>query len=105
MVCGKTLKGYTLALTLFCATFAAAAILMGSLSKAQNARLHDAPEAVEQTQNPYSHQRQAIQAGAQLYANHCGSCHGLKAQGTGNVPALASGPTQSAADGEIFWYI
>jgi glucose/arabinose dehydrogenase len=36
---------------------------------------------------------------------NCGSCHGIKARGTGNIPALYQGPTQSAADGEVFWFI
>jgi len=35
---------------------------------------------------------------------NCGSCHGIAGRGTGNIPAL-SGPTQSAPDGEVFWFI
>lgn len=92
-------------LNISCLALAAAALVIGMRSMAQTARFHNAPEAAAQSKDPYAGQRQAVETGAQLYANHCSACHGLKAQGTGNVPALASGPTQSATDGELFWYI
>jgi glucose/arabinose dehydrogenase len=80
------------------------AVLIGMPSNAQATRFHNAPETAEQN-NPYAGNRQAAQIGGQLYASNCAGCHGLNAQGSGNVPALASGPTQSASAGEIFWYI
>ena len=30
-----------------------------------------------------------LQAGAKLYAQHCGACHGMKLEGQGGVPPLA----------------
>ncbi|MGC2196801.1 MAG: cytochrome c [Terriglobales bacterium] len=36
---------------------------------------------------------------------NCRSCHGINGRGTGNVPSLSHGPTQSATDGEVFWFI
>ncbi|MDR3418866.1 MAG: PQQ-dependent sugar dehydrogenase, partial [Nevskia sp.] len=39
------------------------------------------------------------------YAADCASCHGRRAEGGGNVPALAGGPAQRAADGELFWFV
>ena len=72
---------------------------------AQTASFHAAPAAAEQTKNPYAGKRGAAQAGANLFARHCASCHGPTGAGTGNIPALATGPTQSAADGAIFWFI
>jgi glucose/arabinose dehydrogenase/mono/diheme cytochrome c family protein len=72
---------------------------------AQNASFHNAPATAEQTKNPYAGKRAAAQAGANLFARHCASCHGPTGGGTGNIPALAKGPTQSAADGAIFWFI
>jgi glucose/arabinose dehydrogenase/mono/diheme cytochrome c family protein len=72
---------------------------------AQNASFHDAPATAEQMKNPYAGKRAAAQAGANLFARHCASCHGPTGGGTGNIPALAKGPTQSAADGAIFWFI
>ncbi|MGA9569618.1 MAG: PQQ-dependent sugar dehydrogenase [Candidatus Acidiferrales bacterium] len=74
-------------------------------ANAQTASFHAAPAAAEQTKNPYAGKRGAAQAGANLFARHCASCHGPTGAGTGNIPALATGPTQSAADGAIFWFI
>jgi len=71
----------------------------------QNASFHNAPATAEQTKNPYTGKHAAAQAGANLFARHCASCHGPTGGGTGNIPALAKGPTQSAADGAIFWFI
>jgi len=72
---------------------------------AQTSTFHNAPTTVEQTKNPYAGKHAAAQAGANLFARHCASCHGPTGGGTGNIPALATGPTQSAADGAIFWFI
>ncbi|MGB8837676.1 MAG: c-type cytochrome, partial [Candidatus Acidiferrales bacterium] len=41
----------------------------------------------------------------QLYTKNCSKCHGENGEGMGNVPGLAHGPTQSASDGEVFWFI
>jgi glucose/arabinose dehydrogenase len=93
-------------LRFYVTAFIAAALLMcASLFKAQTTRFHNAPEETKESKNPYAGEKHVVEAGAQLYANHCAACHGIRAQGTGNVPALASGPTQSATDGELFWYI
>jgi glucose/arabinose dehydrogenase len=72
---------------------------------AQTASFHSAPAAAEQTKNPYARKRAAAQAGANLFARHCASCHGPTGGGTANIPALATGPAQNAADGAIFWFI
>lgn len=65
---------------------------------------HGAPSTASSQANPY-HGQAAIHAGATLYAEHCASCHGLRGQGSGNIPALAQGPTQQATDGSVFWFI
>jgi glucose/arabinose dehydrogenase/cytochrome c5 len=72
---------------------------------ADTAAFHDAPSAASSVANPYHGQPAAIQAGAQLYAAHCASCHGGNGQGSGNIPALAQGATQQATDGALFWFI
>ena len=72
---------------------------------AQTASFHGAPAAAAQTKNPSAGKHAAAQAGANLFARHCAACHGSTGGGTGNIPALATGPTQSAADGAIFWFI
>jgi len=72
---------------------------------AQNASFHNAPATAAEAKNPYAGKRAAARAGANLFARHCASCHGPTGGGTGNIPALATGPTQTAADGAIFWFI
>ena len=76
-----------------------------SISIAQDAHFHNAPASSIQLKNLYAGQQSAAVAGSRLYAMNCGSCHGIGARGTGNIPALSQGPTQSAADGEVFWFI
>ncbi len=71
----------------------------------QDAHFHNAPSSSSQEKNPYTGQHQAIAAGAKLYSMNCGSCHGNNGIGSGNVPPLRKGPTQTALDGEVFWFI
>jgi len=66
---------------------------------------HAAPASATHLVNPYAGQPAAANAGAQAYAQHCASCHGSHAEGSGNIPPLAQSPVQSAADGELFWFI
>jgi glucose/arabinose dehydrogenase len=69
----------------------------------QDKSFHDAPSQAAQLKNPYG-QRPPAHAG-QLYHQYCAACHGLNGEGSGNIPAVAKGPTQSAPAGEIFWYV
>ena len=71
---------------------------------AQTDNFHNAPASVAGLQNPYLGQPNA-EAGQELYRQRCAGCHGQSAQGAGNVPSLATGATQAAKPGEIFWYI
>jgi glucose/arabinose dehydrogenase len=80
-------------------------VFSASYLVAQDAHFHNAPSSSSQQTNPYAGQHTAIVAGSKLYTMNCGSCHGNNGRGTGNVPALAKGPTQSAPDGEVFWFI
>jgi glucose/arabinose dehydrogenase len=75
------------------------------LTLAQTQAFHQAPSSAEETKNPYAGNTEAAKIGATLYAANCGSCHGPAGKGTGTVPPLVSAHTQSAKDGEIFWYI
>jgi mono/diheme cytochrome c family protein len=76
-----------------------------SMLSAQDAHFHNAPASSSQQKNPYAGQPAAAAAGSRAYATNCGSCHGIKGRGTGNIPPLSEGPTQSASDGEVFWFI
>lgn len=71
---------------------------------AQDANFHNAPASSAAAQNPHMTEADA-QAGGTIYQQRCAACHGPTAKGAGNVPGLASGPTQSAKPGEVFWYI
>jgi glucose/arabinose dehydrogenase len=73
------------------------------VSQAQNANFHNAPASVKATNNPY--QGQQPEAAKSVYQTRCGACHGPNGEGSGNIPALASGKAQGASDGELFWYI
>ena len=85
----------------------AAILLMSPASRlvAQDTHFHNAPVSSSQLKNPYAGERAASAAGSRLYAMNCGSCHGIGGRGTGNVPALSQGPTQTAPNGEVFWFI
>jgi mono/diheme cytochrome c family protein len=80
-------------------------IFVASELVAEDAAFHNAPPDTLQVHNPYAGEVNAITAGSRLYAANCGSCHGIKGRGTENIPALAEGSTQTASDGEIFWFI
>ena len=85
--------------------FLAALCASPAISLAQDAHYHNAPASTAQQKNPLAGQQAAATAGAKLYAASCSACHGATAQGSGNIPALSQGPTQTAPDGEVFWFI
>lgn len=66
---------------------------------------HNAPASATRLVNPFAGQPSTVTAGRELYAVHCSACHGRNAEGSGNVPPLAHSAVQSAADGELFWFI
>jgi glucose/arabinose dehydrogenase len=78
---------------------------LAQVGRADPPAFHHAPLSAASLENPYRGQALAAQAGSDLYAINCAACHGPSAQGTGNIPALAHGPVQNAADGEVFWFI
>ncbi len=72
---------------------------------AQDTHFHNAPVSSAPQKNPFAGQPAAITAGSNLYTTYCVACHGANGLGTGNVPPLSEGPTQTVPDGEIFWFI
>jgi glucose/arabinose dehydrogenase/cytochrome c553 len=73
------------------------------LAQTQNANFHNAPASTKAQKNPYEGQHPASAKAS--YDKNCAQCHGPNGEGTGNIPALAAGNSQTAADGELFWYI
>ena len=87
------------------AIFAVLCILLALQLAAQGTLFHNPPPSSAQLKNPYAGQRAGVVVGTKLYAANCSSCHGVSGRGTGNIPALSKGPTQSASDGAVFWFI
>src|SRR5580698_1848472 len=83
----------------------ATAMAFAGGASAQNAAFHNAPASAKATKNPEGHSAEAATAGGAVYQQKCAMCHGQKAQGVANIPALAKGPTQTVTDGELFWFI
>ena len=98
-----TLPGWRPALLMLTSGFAG--LLPATAGRADPPDFHHAPLSAASLENPYHGQASAAQAGRELYAVHCAACHGRSAEGTGNIPALARGPVQNVADGEVFWFI
>jgi glucose/arabinose dehydrogenase len=88
-------------------------IFIGALSillaisslRAQETTFHNAPSSAKEMENPYEGEAEAAQAGKKIYASKCASCHGETGQGSGVVPSLVTGGSQSATPGEVFWFI
>jgi mono/diheme cytochrome c family protein len=81
-----------------------AAILLALLPlRGQDASFQNAPLDTRNLKDPYEDHPPAN--ARLLYHRHCTPCHGENGEGSGNLPALAKGRTQSVADGEIFWYV
>lgn len=77
--------------------------LVSQTGPAQKPNFHDAPASAKAQKNPYEGQQPA--SGKSIYHARCAACHGENGDGTGNVPALATGVAQAASDGELYWYI
>jgi glucose/arabinose dehydrogenase/mono/diheme cytochrome c family protein len=80
-----------------------AIVFLLSFAHAQNPNFHNAPASAKELKNPYDHLAPAD--AKDLYHARCSPCHGENGDGTGNIPSLAKGRTESATDGELFWYI
>lgn len=87
------------------ATLIGGSIPLHAHAQDNNARFHHAPLSVDDVRNPYATQTGSADAGKRLYAEHCAACHGAAAQGSGNVPSLASARIKQASPGALFWFI
>jgi glucose/arabinose dehydrogenase len=87
------------------AIYAIPALFLPCQLPAQDAHFHNAPASSVHQENPYAGKQAAVAEGAKLYAQNCAACHGANGQGTGNIPPISEGPTQTVPDGEVFWFI
>jgi glucose/arabinose dehydrogenase/mono/diheme cytochrome c family protein len=85
------------------AKYTALSILFLQATPAQNSNFNSAPASAKAEKNPYEGQHPA--SAKEAYHLRCAQCHGENGEGTGNIPALATGKAQGASDGELFWYI
>jgi glucose/arabinose dehydrogenase/mono/diheme cytochrome c family protein len=92
-------KSFSVALV----TCAGLLFLISTALHSQDATFHNAPASTKEQKNPFA----GLPIGPEnsLYHLRCAGCHGENGEGTGNIPALATGKAQSASDGELFWYI
>ena len=74
-------------------------------AQTQKTGFHNAPLPAKQMQNPYANQKSALNTGKKLYEFRCSRCHGVNAEGSGNIPALVDGRLESVTPGEVFWFI
>jgi mono/diheme cytochrome c family protein len=79
--------------------------LVACMAAANGSWLKHVPKKERARVNPYAGQRDAIAAGAKLFADHCATCHGADALGRGKRPSLRSERVQDATDGEIAWLL
>lgn len=63
------------------------------------------PEKERTRPNPLAQDDAAVEAGGQIFASHCASCHGTKAEGKGRRPNLHSDRVRQATDGELQWLL
>ncbi|MGA8102662.1 MAG: PQQ-dependent sugar dehydrogenase [Candidatus Acidiferrales bacterium] len=81
----------------------AISLFLTAMAGGQNASFHNAPATASETKNPLN--GKVPSNAKRLYATACSKCHGDRGDGMGNIPSLAHGPSQSASDGELFWFI
>jgi len=56
--------------------------------------------------NPLPANAQNIEAGRQLYLDHCAQCHKADARGDGRKkPSLRTDPVRNASDGDLEWFL
>jgi mono/diheme cytochrome c family protein len=72
---------------------------------ADGAWLNSVPASARARQNPLAHRPDSVEAGRRLYSDHCASCHGIDARGSGRRPALVSPRIHEATDGDLAWLL
>jgi mono/diheme cytochrome c family protein len=63
------------------------------------------PAKQHERSNPVAGQPDAIEAGGELYREHCQQCHKADGRGDDRHPSLHSPHVRNAADGDLEWYL
>jgi len=69
------------------------------------AELAKAPQKARAKRNPLQTDPDAVDAGRNLFEQHCTECHGDFAEGGRKGPSLLVGEVQNAEPGAIFWIL
>ncbi len=69
------------------------------------ADLAKAPEKARAKRNPFEKDPEAVDAGRNLFEQHCSECYGNAGDGSRKAPSLRAEEVQSAALGAIFWIV
>jgi len=69
------------------------------------AELGKVPEKARNRPNPLENDPDAVAAGRLLFEDHCGECHGDRAEGGKKGPSLRAPDVQNATPGAIFWLL
>ena len=69
------------------------------------AEIAKAPEKARAKVNPLAADQDAVEAGGNLFAQHCAECHGDAADGGRKAPSLRVPEIQSATPGALFWLL
>ena len=73
---------------------------------ADGAWLANVPGSDHQRTNPYSSRVDAIEAGRNIFEEHCAKCHGENAEGTKKRPSLRTARVQQqATPGDLHWLL
>lgn len=81
-------------------------VLLAAMARERGGALvQQAPaQAVRQT-NLLRGNARAGRAGAKLFAQECGACHGTRRQGSDKAPPLDRGDIRQAPPGALFWVL
>jgi mono/diheme cytochrome c family protein len=88
-------------------SFLIAFVLVGVVAVASTTvhNFHHAPYVAVHRRNPLPNDETALKNGRELFLTYCSQCHGREANGAGKALRLDAGPTQTATEGELFWFI
>ena len=77
----------------------------GREAKSVYDELQKVPEKYRAKENPMAKDPQAVAAGAVLFEEHCGECHGDEAMGGKKAPSLRVVEVQNAAPGALYYIL
>jgi len=77
-----------------------------ALAMADGAWLANVPSNDHGKINPYSGQADAVEAGKNIFEEHCSKCHGVNAEGVKKHPSLRTARVQQEASaGDLHWLL